>query len=159
MTGLCCARVDTPKGVFLIHFGGEGIYQIFFPGSKPKLHYPQGPLPWPQLGSDLNRYLRGEVVSWESYPLDRSGYRPFTTALLGEVARIPYGQVYTYRETAERAGYPMAWRAAGQALSINRHPIIVPCHRVVASGGKPGGFSGPAGWKQMLLKLEGAMEK
>lgn len=157
MPELYCDRVDTPKGVFLIHFGGERIYQIFFPGSKPKQHYPQGKLPWPRLDSDLNRYLLGEVVNWEGYPLDCSGYRPFTATLLSEVARIPYGQVCTYREAAEQAGYPLAWRAAGQALSINRHPIIVPCHRVIGSGGKPGGFSGPPGWKKMLLELEGAI--
>jgi len=70
------------------------------------------------------------------------------------VSRIPHGEVRTYREIAALAGSPLAWRAAGQALKVNRHPIIVPCHRVIGSGGKIGGFSGPPGWKKMLLKLE-----
>lgn len=156
MPEINCDRVDTPKGVFLIHFSIEGIYEIFFPGSLPAQQYPQRQLAWSQFSDDLNRYLQGEEIDWSQYPLDCTGYRSFTAVLLGEVARIPYGQVCTYREAAERAGSPLAWRAAGQALSINRHPIIVPCHRVIGSDGKPGGFSGPPGWKQMLLELEGA---
>lgn len=156
MPDLFCHRVDTPKGVFLIHFSSKGIYEIHFPGSEPAWLYPRCQLPWPQFSDDLNRYLRGEMVDWSQYPLDCSGYRSFTSALLGEVSRIPYGEVCTYREAAERAGSPLAWRAAGQALSINRHPIVVPCHRVIGSDGNLGGFSGPVGWKEMLLDLEGA---
>jgi len=154
---LYCAVINTPKGVFLIDFGPGGIYKIAFPGSWTEKRYPQDNLPWPQLAADLNRYLEGEVIDWAPYPLDCSGYRPFTAVLLNEVRRIPYGRVCTYREAAERAGSPLAWRAAGQALSINRHPVIVPCHRVVGSDGRPGGFSGPPGWKKMLLELEGAI--
>ena len=148
-------RIDTPKGVFLLLFSDKGIDELFFPGSKVDQKYPQRSLPWPQLAEDLNRYLLGDEVDWSPYPLDCSGYRHFTDTLLKQVRLIGYGQVCSYREVAERAGSPLAWRAAGQALSINRHPIIVPCHRVVGSNGKLGGFSGPSGWKQMLLELEG----
>ncbi len=158
MRELYCDRIATPEGVFLILFGIGGIYEIFFPGSGPDREYPYRALPWPQLAEDLNRYLKGEKVDWAGYPLDFSGYRPFTAALLGQVRQIPAGQVCTYRRAAELAGSPKAWRAAGQALKANRHPIIVPCHRVVGSGGKLGGFSGPAGWKEMLLELEDALE-
>ncbi len=157
MRELSCARIATPKGVFLIHFGIEGIYEILFPGCLPDHDYREQSLPWPQLAEDLRRYLAGQKVDWSSYPLDCSGYREFTAALLRQVSAIPYGQVCTYRAAAERAGSPKAWRAAGQALKANRHPLIVPCHRVVGSGGKLGGFSGPAVWKQMLLELEGAL--
>lgn len=146
--------IDTSKGVFTILFSSAGIYEIFFPGSGPDPQYPRRHLPWPQLTDDLNRYLQGENVDWDQYPLDCSDYRPFTAALLGIVRRIPHGQVYTYRQAAELAGSPLAWRAAGQALSANRHPIIVPCHRIVGSNGKLGGFSGPPGWKKMLLETE-----
>jgi len=156
LTKLYQDRIDTPKGVFLIFFSSKGIYEIFFPGSGSKREYPDRKLPWPDLADDLKRYLEGEKIDWTGYPLDCSGYRPFTAALLGEVSLIPHGQVCTYREAAERAGSPLAWRAAGQALRANRHPIIVPCHRVVGSNNKLGGFSGPPGWKQMLLDLEGA---
>ncbi len=149
-------RIATPKGVFLIHFSNKGIYEIHFPGRIPKQDYPQQKMPWLQLAEDLKDYLAGQKTDWTKYPLDTSGYRPFTEALLEQVRQVPHGQVLTYREAAEKAGFPKAWRAAGQALKANRHPIIVPCHRIVAAGGKLGGFSGPEGWKQMLLELEGA---
>ncbi len=157
MPELYLDRINTPKGVFLILFSSEGIYEIFFPGSGPELEYRHRKVPWTQLAADLNRYLAGEEVDWGKYPLDCSGYPPFTAAVLKEVKKLPWGRVCSYRSAAGKAGSPLAWRAAGQALKANRHPIIVPCHRVVASDGKPGGFSGPPGWKQMLLELEGAI--
>ncbi len=157
MTELHQDWIDTPKGVFLIRFSSKGIYEIYFPGSGSDQEYPLCSLPWPGFAADLKRYLAGDIVDWTDYPLDRCGYRPFTDRLLGEVSRIPHGQVCTYREAAERAGSPLAWRAAGQALKANRHPILVPCHRVIGSNKKIGGFSGPPGWKQMLLELEGVL--
>jgi methylated-DNA-[protein]-cysteine S-methyltransferase len=152
---LYSCHVDTPEGVFLVHFSDRGIYELFFPGSEPDRDYPERLLPWPRFAADLERYLQGENVSWSEYPLDRSGYPPFVDAVLEQTYLIPWGAVITYRQVAERAGSPLAWRAAGQALSVNRHPIIVPCHRVVGSDGKLGGFSGPEGWKKKLLELEG----
>ncbi|MGM0688241.1 MAG: methylated-DNA--[protein]-cysteine S-methyltransferase [Bacillota bacterium] len=157
MTKLHQDRIDTPKGVFLIRFSSRGIYEICFPGSRTDLGYPPCSLPWTGFAGDLHCYLSGKKVDWAGYPLDQSGYRPFTARLLEEVSNIPYGQVCTYREAAERAGSPLAWRAAGQALKVNRHPVIVPCHRVVGSNNRIGGFSGPPGWKQMLLELEGVL--
>ena len=159
MTRLMFDKINTPEGVFLVYFSNQGIYEILFPGNDQPVQCPQGELPWAERSSDLNRYFYGDKVEWGNYPLDRSGYRPFTARLLDEVSRIPHGTVITYRQAAELAGSPRAWRAAGQALSVNRHPIIVPCHRVVGSNGKPGGFSGPVGWKDMLLKLEGVVIK
>ena len=157
MNQLFSSRVKTITGDFLVLFSDAGIYELFFPGSLPDRDYPEKELPWPGLTTDLNRYLTGEPVKWDSYPLDCSGYGKFSARLLQEVSRIPSGKVYTYRQMAEKAGSALAWRAAGQALASNRHPIIVPCHRVVGSNGKLGGFSGPAGWKVMLLKMEGAI--
>jgi len=151
---LFCDRIDTPKGVFLILFHSSGIYRVYFPGREPEGRYPEARVPWDTLPEDLNRYFAGEEVDWAQYPLDTSGYRPFTAKLLEVVRRLPHGRVCTYRDAAEQAGSPRAWRAAGQALKANRHPLLVPCHRVVASGGKLGGFSGPPGWKQMLLDIE-----
>lgn len=149
-------RVPTPRGDFTIIFNERGIFEILFPGRTPSDKFSRHPLPWPLLDADFNRYLGGDAVDWGRYPLDCSGYSPFTAALLEEVRRIPFGRVCTYREVAERAGSPLAWRAAGQALKRNRHPVIVPCHRVIGSGGRAGGFSGPPGWKRLLLEVEGA---
>ncbi len=152
-------QIPTNRGIFTVLFSAAGIYELYFPGLKSEKRYPQKAFPWPDLAEDLNRYLAGKKVDWMKYPLDLKGYPPFISAVLQEVSRIPYGEVITYREAAERAGSPLAWRAAGQALKTNRHPVIVPCHRVVGSGGKIGGFSGPPGWKRMLLELEGAIKK
>jgi len=147
--------VETSKGEFIIIFNKTGIYEVLFPGRTPAKKNERAKLPWPDLSVDLKRYFRGEAVDWSGYPLDNSGYGRFTAALLKEVSKIPRGRTCSYREAAELAGSPLAWRAAGQALAANRHPIIVPCHRVIGSNRKLGGFSGPAGWKEMLLKLEG----
>jgi len=152
---LFCDTIDTSKGEFIITFNETGIYEVLFPGRLLAEKVETAKLPWPDLAEDFKRYFSGEAVDWSEYPLDYSGYGRFTTTLLNKVSKIPWGQTCSYREAAELAGSPLAWRAAGQALAANRHPIIVPCHRVIGSNRKLGGFSGPAGWKEMLLKLEG----
>lgn len=148
------AEIATPRGIFSLVFHARGIFALHFPGCAPEQEYPRAELPWPGLAEELERYFRGARVEWGPYPLDDSGYPPFTRRLLREVRLIPYGASCSYREIAARAGSPGAWRAAGQALKANRHPLLVPCHRVVAAAGGPGGWSGPPGWKTMLLELE-----
>jgi len=152
---LYSAGLETPRGVFLVLFHRDGIFELFFPGSAPGRELRPAPFPWPALRRDLNRYFHGERVSFAEYPLDMSGYAPFTLRLLEAVRQIPYGSVCAYRDIAVRAGSPRAWRAAGWALSINRHPLLVPCHRIIRTDGRSGGFSGPPGWKEDLLQLEG----
>lgn len=89
------------------------------------------------------------AVDWRFVPAG------FKREVLQGVSKIPYGQVYTYGEIAERCGQPKAVRAVGQALGANPIPIVIPCHRVVAAGGKLGGFSAGANVKRKLLELEG----
>jgi len=79
---------------------------------------------------------------------------PFTRRVYRAVLSIPLGEVRTYKWIAARAGSPKAARAVGQALKRNPYPLIIPCHRVVASGGKIGGYSGGIKTKRMLLDLE-----
>jgi O-6-methylguanine DNA methyltransferase len=154
MKALSFSEIETVRGRFMLLFHDGGISEIFFPGTAPPLHCERRPLPWPGLERELQRYLKGQQPAWDDYPLDMSGYPPFTRSLLSAVRRIPYGETRSYREVAAEAGSPRAWRAAGQALKANRHPLLVPCHRVIRSDGRPGGFSGPPGWKEMLLHLE-----
>lgn len=91
-----------------------------------------------------------------SIPIDwRFVPEGFKRQALQMASKIPYGQVYTYGELAERLGNPKAVRAVGQALGANPVPIIVPCHRVIAAGGKLGGFSAGPKIKRRLLELEG----
>jgi len=79
----------------------------------------------------------------------------FERAVWDKVADIPYGQVITYAELAYSLGSRRLARAVGQALGKNPLPVIIPCHRVVASSGKPGGFTAGIPLKLRLLKLEG----
>lgn len=89
--------------------------------------------------------------------LDWSLARPgFGRRVLDATARIPYGRTLSYREVAQRAGSPRAVRAAGTALGANPIPIVVPCHRVVRTGGALGGYGGGLERKKVLLELEGA---
>jgi len=78
----------------------------------------------------------------------------FGRRVLEQTARIPFGATRSYREIAERAGSPNAFRAAGNALGANPIPIIVPCHRVLASGGGLGGYTGGLDVKRTLLGIE-----
>jgi len=104
---------------------------------------------------DLRRYFSGEPVNLSQYPVDLSQHPPFHRRALLAARRIPYGQVRTYAWVASGAGSPKAARAAGQALAHNTLPLFIPCHRVVASGRKLGGFGGGPELKRALLVLEG----
>jgi methylated-DNA-[protein]-cysteine S-methyltransferase len=106
----------------------------------------------------MGALLRGESSELRSFPLDLDGIAPFEQRVY-EVARtIPPGTTLSYGEIARRLGAPGAARDVGQALGRNPFPIVVPCHRVVAAGGKLGGFSarGGATTKRRLLSVERA---
>ena len=77
--------------------------------------------------------------------------------MLRATSEIPYGETASYRDVATRAGSPNAVRAAGTALATNPLPIVVPCHRVLRTGGGLGGYGGGLPMKQQLLTLEGAL--
>jgi O-6-methylguanine DNA methyltransferase len=78
--------------------------------------------------------------------------------VLRATAKIPYGGAWTYREVATRAGSERAVRAAGNALGANPIPIVVPCHRVLRTGGDLGGYGGGVDRKRFLLELEGTLD-
>ncbi len=102
--------------------------------------------------------LAGEPRDLSSIALDFDGVPDFHRRVY-EVARsIPPGETLTYGDVAHRLGDPLRARAVGQALAQNPFAIVVPCHRVMAAGGKTGGFSAPGGivTKLRLLEIEGA---
>ncbi len=103
----------------------------------------------------LRRYFGGERVDFGDVKIDLTDHCPFHAKVLAAAQRIPHGTLVTYDELARMAGSPRAARAAGSAMAANDTPIIVPCHRVIASGGKIGGFGGGPEWKRELLRLEG----
>jgi methylated-DNA-[protein]-cysteine S-methyltransferase len=110
-----------------------------------------------QLAGDLEEYFAGESVDFGRYEVDISGRPPFLRRALRAARRIPRGQVRSYAWLAAAAGNPRAARAAGQAMARNPAPIIIPCHRVIASDGSLGGFGGGLEMKRRLLALEGAL--
>jgi O-6-methylguanine DNA methyltransferase len=105
----------------------------------------------------IRRHLGGDLQDFSSLPLDLEGIPSFHQRIYDLIRSIPAGGVRTYREIARLAGRPGASRAVGQAMARNPVPIVVPCHRVVAAGGRPGGFSAAGGivTKSQLLALEG----
>jgi methylated-DNA-[protein]-cysteine S-methyltransferase len=106
----------------------------------------------------VRAHLDGGPADLASIPLALDRLAPFTRRVVEALRHVPRGQVVTYAQLAEMAGSPRAARAVGQAMAKNRWPIVVPCHRVVASSG-PGGFSAGGGLdtKRRLLALEGAL--
>ncbi len=89
-------------------------------------------------------------------PLDLSG-SDFQLKVWKELSKIPYGKVITYREIAVKVGGVNYGRAVGRANGKNPVPIIIPCHRVIESNGRLGGYSGGEGIKEKLLELEGSI--
>ncbi len=102
----------------------------------------------------MKLYFSGEKVGF-SDKLDLSGATPFQQAVWEKARLIPYGETRSYLQIAEQTGKPEGARAVGQALGKNPLPVIIPCHRVVASDGSLGGFSGGLEMKIRLLALEG----
>jgi len=104
---------------------------------------------------ELDEFFAGKLHTFEM-PLDWSLVKPgFTSAVLKATARIPFGETISYKGIAGRAGNERAFRAAGTALGSNPLPIVVPCHRVLHSGGGLGGYTGGLDVKRALLTLEG----
>ena len=103
---------------------------------------------------ELDEYFAGRRRRFE-LRLDWRLTRGFGRRVLRATAAVPFGDLTTYARVADAAGSPRAYRAAGNALGANPLPIVVPCHRVLASGGGLGGYTGGVERKRTLLALEG----
>lgn len=108
--------------------------------------------------ADIRSLLAGGRPDFAGAPIDLSATPEFNARVYAVAREIPPGETLTYGEIAERLGDKRLARDVGQALGQNPWPIVVPCHRVTAAGGKLGGFSAPGGaaTKLKLLALEGA---
>ncbi len=102
---------------------------------------------------ELEQYFDGGRHTFD-VPIDWQLTKGFARRVLEATAQIPYGGVSSYREVAELAGSPRGFRAAGNALGSNPIPIVVPCHRVLHSGGGLGGYTGGLDRKRTLLAIE-----
>ncbi len=162
------ARHDSPFGRLFLAGTRRGLVRLAWPdydeddlleelarSVSPRII--ESPARLDQARRELDEYFDGERTRFE-VGFDLRPALGFTRRVLSATARIPFGQVSTYREVAAKAGSPAAMRAAGNALGWNRVPIVVPCHRVVRTGGNLGGYGGGLHRKRFLLRLEGALD-
>ena len=107
----------------------------------------------------LTRFSRGQAADLNSIPIDLGDRTSFQRKVLEECRRIPWGETLSYGELANRCGVARAARAVGTVMRSNRHPLIIPCHRVIAAMGRVGGYSAHDGvaTKQALLSQEGVV--
>lgn len=156
---------DTPLGPLWVAVGEHGLVAIEYESSEASLRIYLLKLGGQPVRSaervaaaaeQVRMYLLGSTHAVD-LPVDLSHLTPFQQRVLQETRRVPRGQVRTYLQIANSIGNPKAVRAVGQALRRNPIPIVVPCHRVVASDGTLGGYGGRMRdqRKLSLLKLEG----
>lgn len=103
-------------------------------------------------------FARGEFEDFRDVAIDESHLTAFERSVERACRAIPYGETMSYGQLAAKVGRPGAARAVGRVMATNRYPLVVPCHRVLASGGGLGGYSAPQGlaMKRRLLALEAA---
>jgi len=148
----------TAQGLAAVAFGGSEqtfLARMKHEGRHTILHDAERIRP---AADQVRHYLAGERMDFDT-PVDLSGLTAFQQRVLAAVSEVPRGQIVSYAELARRIGRPRAARAVGQALGRNPVPLVIPCHRVLASDGSMGGYSGRGGvrTKRALLVLEGAL--
>lgn len=163
------ARTDSPFGTLLLATTRRGLVRVGLPNQdadellvdlservSPRVL--EAPAQLDEARRELERYFAGDLRRFE-LPLDWRLSEGFRLRVLRAIARIPYGQTRTYTEMAKGAGNERAVRAAGTACGRNPLPLVVPCHRVLRSGGALGGYGGGLPMKEALLALEGHREE
>ncbi|MDQ3571395.1 MAG: methylated-DNA--[protein]-cysteine S-methyltransferase [Actinomycetota bacterium] len=164
------AQIDTPIGRASVAATDRGVVSLGLPNRalddflaeladdvSPRIV--EAPAALDEVRRELAEYFAGGretfnlALDWQLVP------GGFYRKVLRATARLPFGTTATYGEIAGKAGNPRAHRAAGTALGSNPLPIVVPCHRIVRSGGDPGNYGGGAELKRWLLELEGALSE
>jgi methylated-DNA-[protein]-cysteine S-methyltransferase len=167
LVSVAYARMESPFGDLLVASTPKGLVKVGFlhTGSEdamldelseqlsPRILH--APVRLDGARRQLDEYFAGRRRRFD-LKTDRALIRGFARAVLAKTARIPYGSFLTYAEVAAEAGSPRAHRAAGSALARNPIPIVIPCHRVLRSGGVVGNYGGGPEMKAQLLRMEGA---
>jgi methylated-DNA-[protein]-cysteine S-methyltransferase len=158
------APIDSPFGTLHGAVTERGLVRLAFPEESVDAFLEQlarklsprivaSPASLDPLQRELDEYFRGRRRDFDA-DLDWSLITPFARRVLKMTAAIPYGGQLSYAEVAAEAGSPRGARAAGNALGSNPIPIVIPCHRVLHSGGGIGGYGGGLDRKRFLLELE-----
>lgn len=158
---------DSPFGPLLLASTPRGLVRVGLPNQdadellaelatrvSPRVLEAAAPLD--EARRELDLYFEGRLTEF-GLPLDWRLSRDFRRRALRAIARIPYGQTRSYTQIARSAGNERAVRAAGTACGTNPLPLVVPCHRVLRSGGGLGGYGGGLPMKESLLRLEGVL--
>lgn len=162
------ATVDSPIGPLLVAGTGAGLVRVAFSGeergqvleelaSRLSPRVLEAPARLDPVRRQLEEYFAGRRTAF-AVDIDwslASGFRRLVLQAL--FAGVAFGQTVSYRELAIRAGSPRASRAVGSAMATNPVPVVVPCHRVLRTGGALGGYGGGLDVKRRLLTLEGAL--
>jgi methylated-DNA-[protein]-cysteine S-methyltransferase len=164
------ALFDTPIGRCGIAWSDAGVSSVLLPDTNdaalrahlqrrfPHAHQTAPPPDVKRAIEAMAALLAGESIDLSFVTLDMTGVPEFNQRVYQAARLIRPGATISYGELARRLGIPGSARAVGQALGRNPFPIVVPCHRVLASEGKTGGFSAPGGTatKLRMLAIEGA---
>ena len=169
MTHVAFGTCDTPVGRLLIGCSENGLLAISYAGSGRKAesdlkkrvaaHIPEARFSEEtasdiaSVAGELAEYFAGDRTAW-NVPLDWRLTSGFRRAVQEAACEIGYGETLSYGQLAALAGNPLAARAAGTAMATNPISIVVPCHRVVRSGGDAGNYGGGSEAKKFLLALE-----
>jgi methylated-DNA-[protein]-cysteine S-methyltransferase len=161
------AMTDSPFGPLLLATTSRGLVKVSLPAYdcdkaleelavriSPRVL--EAPVQLDDVRRQLDLYFAGKLTEFE-LPLDWQLTSGFQAKVQHAIARIPYGQTRSYTEMARKAGNERAVRAAGTACGSNPIPIVVPCHRVLRTGGGLGGYGGGLPMKRALLELEGIL--
>jgi methylated-DNA-[protein]-cysteine S-methyltransferase len=159
--------LDSPLGELTAFVTRDGLVRLSYPGEPINRQLEElaaavsprilsAPERTDAVRRQLEEYFTGARRAFD-LPIDWRLLHGFRGAVLRATAAIPFGSVASYREVATAAGSPNAYRAAGNALGSNPIPIVVPCHRVLHSGGGLGGYTGGLERKRYLLGLEGVL--
>lgn len=158
-----CAWVDSPFGPVFLARTAKGVCRVTFRRSedailsdleKHALLPEMAPEKVERERKELEEYFGGKRKRFEA-PIDLRWGTPFQRKVLEAASRIPFGECECYSGIAKSIGRPQAQRAVGNALGKNPVPIMIPCHRVVATGGGLGGYTGGLDIKRTLMEIEG----
>jgi len=160
------SRYESPLGPLVLASEGDALLALEFPerskgirarleAAHPDAEVKEGAPPQP-IASALAAYFGGDARALDRVQVRTEG-TPFQREVWATLRRIPAGQVWSYKDLARAVGRPRASRAVGAANGANPVALVVPCHRVIATGGKLGGYGGGLHRKEWLLKHERAL--
>jgi methylated-DNA-[protein]-cysteine S-methyltransferase len=145
---------QTPLGDLWSNWTTKGLFRLSWEKHKPAAQANSAQVV--ELDQLLQEYFETGDANFHRIEIDPTGWTEFSQRIYNACRQVESGETVSYKQLAALVGRPRASRAVGTAMAKNRITIVIPCHRVIASGGKIGGYGGPGGLdlKRKLLELE-----